>query len=380
MIPIDLSGQIFGHVKAIKPTDSRYRGSIIWECVCDCGNTCRWSAKELKEETDSRSCGCTNPWAKDLKGQIFGKLEVLEITEERQKHGKGQGGSVVWKCKCHGCSSVVNLSSRTLLINDATTCGCRGLQPGDAALNCLLTSYKKWAKEKDVEWRLTRKEADKLFKSNCHYCGAEPKNKSNSRSYKESYIYNGMDAVDGNKGYTLDNVVSCCKKCNEVKLAMTLEEFENYIYTLYNHYFVNEGKYTIYSLPAELEHLIEYDNPRGYGEGEAPFNQIYSAYRTHAKNKKVNWKLTRDQAKKLFKSNCHYCGARPSNLCNPKKCIGSFQYNGIDAINNAEDYTIGNAVPCCTKCNKSKRAMSLIEWENYIYKLYNHYFTSKKPT
>ena len=239
MIPIDLSGQIFGHVEVIKPTDSRYRGSVIWECVCDCGNTCRWSAKELKEETDSRSCGCTNPWGKDLKGQVFGKLEVLEMTGERQRHGKGQGGSVVWKCKCHGCGNVVNLSSRTLLINDATTCGCRGLQPGEAAFNQVFGSYKKHARNKNVSWDLTKEEARKLFEGNCHYCGVEPSNRP-TYNHNGTFVYNGLDAVDNLGGYNIDNVVSCCRKCNEVKKAMTLTEFENYICRVYHHYFLKE--------------------------------------------------------------------------------------------------------------------------------------------
>lgn len=257
MIPIDLSNQIFGHVEAIRPTDSRYRGSIIWECICDCGNKCRWSAKELKEKTDSRSCGCVNPWAKDLKGQVFGKLEVLEITEERRRHGKNGNESVVWKCKCHGCGNEVNLSSRTLLINDARSCGCQvasnltpksehskdvlQLNQKKAAFNSVFVSYKKHARTKGVSWELTRDEAYKLFKSNCHYCGIEPVNHK-WKGYKEGFIYSGLDAVDNTKGYYIGNVVSCCKKCNEVKKAMTLKDFEDYICRLYTHYFIEKAR------------------------------------------------------------------------------------------------------------------------------------------
>ena len=349
---LDLTGQRVGFVEVIGRTNERKRQSVVWKCICDCGNTCYFSAKELKE-VKSKSCGCKNSFAKDLKGQIFGRLEVLEMTDERQLHG--QGAHVVWKCKCHGCGSVVKLSSRTLLINNATSCGCRGLKPGDAALNCLLTSYKKWAKEKGVEWGLTRKQANRLFKSNCHYCGAEPKNKSNSRSYKESYMYNGLDAVDNKKGYELSNVVPCCKKCNEVKAAMPLHEFESYMYILYDHYFIEEGwRNFSWDKESYLEcHL---------------FNQIIRNYENHANTKGVVWDLTERQVGALIFNNCHYCGAEPSNG------IGNSKYSGLDAVDNLGGYTADNVVPCCLKCNRSKRAMSIKEWEEYISRVYNHYF------
>jgi len=38
-------------------------------------------------------------------------------------------------------------------------------------------------------------------------------------------IYNGIDRVDPKRGYTSDNVVPCCRHCNWVKGASTLDEF-----------------------------------------------------------------------------------------------------------------------------------------------------------
>ena len=256
MTPIDLSGQRLGFIFVQIPTNERRRGSVVWKCLCDCGNDCYFSAKELKE-VKSKSCGCKNSFAKDLKGQVFGKLEVLEMTEERQKHGKGQGGSVVWKCKCHGCGSIVNLSSRTLLINDARSCGCqansnlkpqsdhskniRQLNQKKAAFNSVFVSYKKHARTKGVSWELTKDEAYKLFKGNCHYCGIKPINHK-WKGYKEGFIYSGLDAVDNTKGYYVGNVVSCCKKCNEIKRAMTLKDFEDYLRRLFTHYFIDKKR------------------------------------------------------------------------------------------------------------------------------------------
>lgn len=43
-------------------------------------------------------------------------------------------------------------------------------------------------------------------KLKCHYCGS----KLNSTGY-------GLDRKDSNKGYTKDNVVTCCGMCNRTK-------------------------------------------------------------------------------------------------------------------------------------------------------------------
>lgn len=54
----DISGQIFGRLKALKPTDKRAsNGAVIWECLCTCGNITCASEKDLKSG-GVRSCGC----------------------------------------------------------------------------------------------------------------------------------------------------------------------------------------------------------------------------------------------------------------------------------------------------------------------------------
>lgn len=56
--PKDLTNKTFGYLKAIKPTESKVsNGSIIWECVCKCGNICYIAASDLTRGR-VRSCGC----------------------------------------------------------------------------------------------------------------------------------------------------------------------------------------------------------------------------------------------------------------------------------------------------------------------------------
>ena len=54
----DISRKRFGRLTAVRPTEKRdSSGSVIWECQCDCGNTCLASVAVLKRG-NVRSCGC----------------------------------------------------------------------------------------------------------------------------------------------------------------------------------------------------------------------------------------------------------------------------------------------------------------------------------
>ena len=60
----DLTGQRFGRLMVIRATDQRYRcgkgSQIIYECLCDCGNTffARTGQLTRKDSRQKRSCGC----------------------------------------------------------------------------------------------------------------------------------------------------------------------------------------------------------------------------------------------------------------------------------------------------------------------------------
>lgn len=66
-------------------------------------------------------------------------------------------------------------------------------------------NYKRRAKRKDMIFDITEQECVELFNQSCYYCGYTSKS------------LNGIDRVDVTKGYTKDNVVSCCKYCNQMK-------------------------------------------------------------------------------------------------------------------------------------------------------------------
>lgn len=54
---IDITGQRFGRLVALQPTDKRLGNSVIWHCQCDCGKTADVASVNLRKG-DTRSCGC----------------------------------------------------------------------------------------------------------------------------------------------------------------------------------------------------------------------------------------------------------------------------------------------------------------------------------
>lgn len=56
MRPLDLTGRSFGRLTVIKRSGAKHN-LILWECKCECGNTCYVIGKLLRNGT-TKSCGC----------------------------------------------------------------------------------------------------------------------------------------------------------------------------------------------------------------------------------------------------------------------------------------------------------------------------------
>lgn len=54
---IDLTGRRFGKLYVIEKTNERNRGCVTWLCQCDCGNLCIKNGAYLRNG-DTTSCGC----------------------------------------------------------------------------------------------------------------------------------------------------------------------------------------------------------------------------------------------------------------------------------------------------------------------------------
>jgi len=53
----DLTNKNFGRLTAIKATNKRYHGSIVWLCKCECGNYHEVASVGLVTGR-TKSCGC----------------------------------------------------------------------------------------------------------------------------------------------------------------------------------------------------------------------------------------------------------------------------------------------------------------------------------
>lgn len=102
---------------------------------------------------------------------------------------------------------------------------------------------------------------------------------------------------------------------------------------------------------------------------EMPYVCLFGNYRRGAEKRHRKWKLSFDEFMELVHSNCFYCSRPPSQILRKEGWLNEAVYNGIDRINNDEDYTKKNCVPCCKYCNLSKSRWSVsefIEWINEV--------------
>ena len=189
------------------------------------------------------------------------KFGLLNITFISRKVTKGDKIRTFCKCLCD-CGREIETLYYSLKTNETTSCGCISAQKnalfhrkeiGEASFNSYERRYKNCAKHKKIpiEYSLTREDFKNLVYNNCHYCNTGPQRfnpyfhkdgitlkffKGQKRSAvsqewaeKQTIFVNGIDRIDSLKGYTIDNVLTCCSKCNYAKRGMSYNEFLEYL-------------------------------------------------------------------------------------------------------------------------------------------------------
>ena len=164
-------------------------------------------------------------------GQRFGKLtaDCYYYSDDRHR--------AFWICSCDcGNDDVIVLAANLKRTTGSTTsCGCvRRLPNNGAEVGNIFFAYRARAKRRGCIWKLTKEFFESLVRKNCFYCGSEPSNVKTLRQTIEPFIYNGVDRQDNTKGYTIDNVVTCCWICNRAKLDMPYEDYINWIERIKN--------------------------------------------------------------------------------------------------------------------------------------------------
>jgi hypothetical protein len=159
----------------------------------------------------------------DITGKKYGRLLVI-------KPIKSDFYSKQWVCQCD-CGNEKIASYHNLNNGHTKSCGClqqesRLKGSDEPGFNFTINAYQRNAKARGYEFNLSREQFKDITNKNCFYCGCPPSNLSKgSKKYnKGDYIYSGIDRVDNDKGYTLDNVVPCCYPCNVRKRGLSKED------------------------------------------------------------------------------------------------------------------------------------------------------------
>jgi hypothetical protein len=236
----DLTGNRYGRLLIIKrvkaPKHLKYRKGIYYLCKCDCGNESIVYKYRLINGL-TKSCGCYKKEKfivfKDLIGKKFGKLLVIE------RDDNDSTGAAKFLCKCD-CGNEKVIRSHDLIRGKTISCGCYhkeaiSLPNGEASFNRIYSEYKRRSKTKNVIFSISKKKFLEIITKNCFYCGSEPSNMQKNNYNTGDFIYNGIDRIDNNKGYTNDNVAPCCWKCNQAKHKMNIDEFYEWIDKIYEH-------------------------------------------------------------------------------------------------------------------------------------------------
>jgi len=97
---------------------------------------------------------------------------------------------------------------------------------------------------------------------------------------------------------------------------------------------------------------------------------LYLHYKKNAIKRGLIFELSYEDFILLTSNNCSYCGNPPvglykTNIEKKGRSISSYNYNGIDIIDNNIGYTFENSVACCKYCNNAKSNLSIgyfISW------------------
>lgn len=225
------------------------RARRVVKCVCSCGKKVTVRLDHLLRG-NHQSCGCLmrekvglaakgKNRSKVIVGKTYGFVTVIERLPNEK-------GSAIYLCKCE-CGNVYNRTGGSLTGGRAQRCKKCGNREHLAKMHTVHTRPKgeaacyatfvitrrSCAVLRRLAWEISYEDWKRLTVQPCHYCGCPPSNCGRGRN--GDYHYNGLDRVDNDVGYTLKNVVPCCKCCNHSKSDQTLPEFLSWVSKVHAH-------------------------------------------------------------------------------------------------------------------------------------------------
>ena len=105
-------------------------------------------------------------------------------------------------------------------------CACAEARSRTKSPKAKFSNYKAGAKRRGYAFDLTFTEFMSYWKEPCDYCG-------------DAIETIGLDRIDNELGYSIDNVKSCCFTCNHAKDVMGEAQFLMWIEKVYTHSIIN---------------------------------------------------------------------------------------------------------------------------------------------
>lgn len=184
----------------------------------------------------------------DFAGQKFGRLTVLHFAGWKPVKYRNTTRLPMWVCQCD-CGKIVEVRAHIFRRQrKMLSCGCyrsevsrslclsRAKAPGVSFRNHVMARVKAGAKRRGIPFELSTDQVIDTMIKPCFYCNRPPQlQRKASNQTVDSYRFptNTIDRLNNQRGYHIDNVVSCCFDCNLMKGTRTIAEFLEHVKQIY---------------------------------------------------------------------------------------------------------------------------------------------------
>lgn len=197
--------------------------SHSWSVLCTCGHTFICQPGQLHKRNGCVKCNQLRN-SPNSPGEVIHGRTLISYDRD----------SKLWWTTCT-CGAIYRASPIDLRKQPNHKCrACFLFDHDQTALNKILIAYRQGARKRNYAWGLNLEQFRSLIFSCCHYCGQEPSNPG-AKDIKNTVKFSGIDRVDNHLGYTLENSVSCCTICNQMKRVLSVDDWLAHITKVLNH-------------------------------------------------------------------------------------------------------------------------------------------------
>lgn len=131
----DLTGQRFGKLTVLNILPERHNNRIVYHCKCDCGNECDVLACALRNG-NSKSCGCFRAENNTRRfGYNLTNQKFGKLTALYRVNSSQKG--INWFCQCD-CGKTVIVRTEFLISGNTQSCGCIKYSIGEKNIEQIL--------------------------------------------------------------------------------------------------------------------------------------------------------------------------------------------------------------------------------------------------